>query len=55
AEAALLDQAEIDAVQIRQTTAVHPHMSIDDAYRVQAAWLERKLARGEKLVGHKIG
>lgn len=54
-EAALLDQAEIDAVQIRQTTSVYPDMTIDDAYRVQAAWLQRKLARGEKLVGHKIG
>lgn len=26
-----------------------------DAYRIQAAWLARKLARGERLVGHKIG
>ncbi len=55
AEAALLDQAEIDATQIRQTTSVYPEMTIDDAYRVQAAWLDRKLARGETLVGHKIG
>jgi 2-oxo-hept-3-ene-1,7-dioate hydratase len=55
AEAALLDQAEIDATQIRQTTSAHTTMTIDDAYRVQAAWLDRKLARGETLVGHKIG
>ncbi|MDH3755058.1 MAG: 2-oxo-hepta-3-ene-1,7-dioic acid hydratase [Acidimicrobiia bacterium] len=55
AEAALLDQAEIDRRQIRQTTTVHPEMTIDDAYRVQAAWLERKLGRGETLIGHKIG
>lgn len=55
AEAALLDEAEATATQIRQTTSVHPDMTIDDAYRVQAAWLDIKLARGERLVGHKIG
>lgn len=54
-EAALLDEAEASAAQVRQTTSVHPGMTMDDAYRVQAAWLERKLARGETLVGHKIG
>jgi len=55
AEAALLDQAEIDAMQIRQTTEAHADLTIDDAYVIQAAWLRRKLARGETLVGHKIG
>ena len=55
AEAVLLDEAEADATQIRQSTSVHPDMTMDDAYRVQAAWLELKLARGEQLVGHKIG
>ncbi len=55
AEAALLDEAESSATQIRQSTSVHPDMTMDDAYRVQAAWLDRKLARGEELVGHKIG
>ena len=55
AEAALLDRAEIDSEQVRQTTSVYPEMTIDDAYRVQAAWLDRKLARGETLIGHKIG
>ena len=54
-EAALLDEAERTAAQIRQTTSVHPDMTIDDAYLVQAAWLRRKLDRGEELVGHKIG
>ncbi len=55
AEAALLDRAELDAAQIRQTTMVHPDLTMDDAYRIQAAWLDRKLDRGERLVGHKIG
>lgn len=55
AEAALLDQAERTATPIRQTTSVHPDMTLDDAYRVQAAWLDLKLARGETMAGHKIG
>ena len=37
AEAALLDEAEATATQIRQTTSVYPHMTIDEAYGVQAA------------------
>ena len=55
AEAELLDTAERQRRQVRQTTGAHPHMTIDDAYRVQAAWLEIRLARGERVVGHKIG
>ncbi len=55
AEALLLDEAERTATQIRQTTAVHPRATIADAYRIQAAWFEIRLARGERLVGHKIG
>lgn len=55
AEAALLDAAEQAATRIRQTTEVHPDLTIDDAYAIQAAWRELKLTRGEKIVGHKIG
>jgi 2-oxo-hept-3-ene-1,7-dioate hydratase len=55
AEATLLDEAERTRVQARQTTSVHPDMTIDEAYRVQAAWRAIKQARGESLVGHKIG
>lgn len=55
AEAALLDEAERTASQVRQTTSVHHSMTLDDAYRVQAAWLDLRLTRGEHLVGHKIG
>lgn len=54
-EAHLLDEAERSATQIRQTTSVHPEATIADAYRIQAAWLDTRLARGERLVGHKIG
>ena len=55
AEANRLDGAERARVQVSQTTQHHPDMSIDDAYRVQAAWKKLRLERGEKMVGHKIG
>ena len=55
AEAELLDNAESSATQIRQTTSLYPDMTMDDAYRIQGAWLDRKIERGEELVGHKIG
>ncbi len=50
-----MDEAESSAIQIRQTTSVYPGMTMVDAYRVQQAWRDRKLARGRTLVGHKIG
>jgi 2-oxo-hept-3-ene-1,7-dioate hydratase len=55
AEAALLDEAEQTRTPARQSTAAHPDMTIDDAYAVQAAWIDRKLDRGRRIVGHKIG
>ena len=55
AEAGLLDTAERERRQVRQTTSVYPQMTIDEAYRVQALWLEIRLARGEQVIGHKIG
>lgn len=55
AEAALLDEAERTRTPARQSTAAHPDMTIDDAYAVQRAWIDRKLHRGRRIVGHKIG
>lgn len=55
AEASLLDEAERTSTQIRQSTLVHPTMTMGDAYRVQAAWRDIKVGRGESIVGHKIG
>jgi 2-oxo-hept-3-ene-1,7-dioate hydratase len=54
-EAARLDEAETHASQMRQTTEAYSDLTIDDAYVIQAAWLDLKTARGEVLVGHKIG
>ncbi len=36
-------------------TRRHPGMSLDDAYKVQRAWVAMKLAAGRTLIGHKIG
>ena len=54
-EAARFDAAERSATQMRQTTAEHPELTIDDAYAIQAAWRDLRVARGETIVGHKIG
>ena len=55
AEATRLDAAERSATQMRQTTEERPELTIDDAYAIQAAWKDLRLARGEQMVGHKIG
>jgi 2-oxo-hept-3-ene-1,7-dioate hydratase len=53
--AARLDEAERDRTQVRQFTLEHPGITIEDAYAIQEAWVASKLARGRRLVGHKIG
>ncbi len=54
-EAVRLDRAERDRSQVTQSTLLHPDMTLDDAYLVQAKWQQLRLARGERMVGHKIG
>lgn len=53
--AAELQVAERDRTQVRQFSLRHPGMDIADAYRVQQAWVELKLAAGRTIIGHKIG
>ena len=50
-----LDQAERSREQVRQFSLDYPGISIEDAYAIQRAWVDRKLKDGRKLVGHKIG
>lgn len=50
-----LYSAERDRVQVRQFSLRHPDMDMADAYQVQRAWVNMKIAGGRKLVGHKIG
>ena len=53
--AAQLDEAERNRKQIPQLSAAYPELTIKDAYAIQNAWLDLKLAAGRKVRGHKIG
>lgn len=50
-----LDVAERTNSQVRQFSLDHPGISIDDAYAIQRAWVDLKLASGRRMKGHKIG
>ncbi len=53
--AAALAEAERLQVAIRPLTETHPAIGPDGAYAIQSAWLAKKLAAGEQLVGRKVG
>ncbi|MDQ0138402.1 2-oxo-hept-3-ene-1,7-dioate hydratase [Neorhizobium galegae] len=55
AAAAALDEAERTRIQTGLLSLQHPDMQMDDAYRIQSAWVMRKIAAGRKVVGWKIG
>lgn len=50
-----LDQAERSRTQVRQLSLEHPDITIADAYAIQRAWMDIKLAEGRVKRGHKIG
>lgn len=50
-----LYEAEKNRVQIAPLTLGHPDMDMDDAYAVQKAWVDQKIADGRKITGYKIG
>jgi 2-keto-4-pentenoate hydratase len=50
-----LDVAERTRVPIPPLTETRPGLTPDDAYAVQGAWLDRKLAAGGRLAGRKVG
>ena len=52
---AALFQAEAARTQIRMMTADHPGMDMDDAYAIQAAFVQHKLDAGGRINGWKIG
>lgn len=49
------DEAEKTRVLTRAPSCIYPEFSMTDAYRVQSAWVDLRRAKGEKVVGHKIG
>src|SRR6202035_5455190 len=50
-----LHQAEKTRQQIRQLSLEYPGITIADAYAIQKAWIEIKVAEGRVVRGHKIG
>ncbi|MEZ0168512.1 2-oxo-hept-4-ene-1,7-dioate hydratase [Microvirga sp. TS319] len=55
AAALSLDEAEQTRRQIGLMSLRFPQMTVDDAYAIQAAWVQHKLAAGRKVIGWKIG
>ena len=50
-----LHQAEKTRTQIRQLSQDFPGITIADAYAIQKAWVDVKIAEGRLVKGHKIG
>lgn len=50
-----LHRAEQTRIQIRQLSQQHPDITLDDAYAIQKAWIDIKVAEGRIIRGHKIG
>lgn len=55
AAAESLSEAEKTRRQVGLLSLKHPGMTMDDAYAIQAALVERKRAAGRKVIGWKIG
>jgi 2-oxo-hept-3-ene-1,7-dioate hydratase len=55
AAAAALQEAERSHRQIAALTQRFPEMDMDDAYAVQSAWVQNKVAAGDPVIGYKIG
>src|SRR5215510_11333103 len=53
--ASRLHQAEKSRTQIGQLSQDHPAITLEDAYAIQKAWIDIKLAEGRVVKGHKIG
>src|ERR1700753_3506091 len=50
-----LHRAEKTRAQVRQVSITYPSITLDDAYAIQKAWVEIKVAEGRVIKGHKIG
>ena len=40
---------------VRQVSQTWPGMQIEDAYAIQQLWADQRVARGARVIGHKIG
>lgn len=55
AAAARLDKAEKSRQLIRQFSLEYPGITVEDAYAIQHAWVQKKLSEGRVIKGRKIG
>ncbi|MGC4029946.1 MAG: 2-oxo-hepta-3-ene-1,7-dioic acid hydratase [Steroidobacteraceae bacterium] len=55
AAAAALHGAETSRQQVSPLTLKYPGMDMEDAYAIQSAWVQRKIAGGDPVIGYKIG
>lgn len=53
--ASTLDRMQLEARELDRITSVIPSLSIGDGYRIQEAGLALRAARGEKIIGMKMG
>ena len=53
--AALLDRAEQSRVPLPPLSQEYPTLTPAQAYAIQSAWLDLKLAKGAHIIGRKIG
>jgi 2-keto-4-pentenoate hydratase len=53
--AALLDYAEQNRMPLPPLSREYPALTPAQAYAIQSAWLDFKLARGARIIGRKIG
>ena len=53
--AARLDEAERTRGQIAQFSRAFDGMTMSDSYAIQRAWVDHKIAAGQRVIGHKIG
>ena len=55
AAARSLYDAERNRTQIKSISLSYPQMDIEDAYAIQQAWVDMKIADGASILGRKIG
>jgi 2-oxo-3-hexenedioate decarboxylase len=53
--AGLLDHATLRAYEVERLTLAHPDLNVSDAYQIQRAGIQLRTARGEKVLGFKMG
>ena len=53
--ARIVDEAARTATAIPQLTIAHPDLGVEEAYAIQALSVQRRLERGERRIGIKMG